>query len=45
MCKIKLLESDKTNQKPSPEVHTNCREKVIGLKEMQTAEMEIAKSV
>ena len=41
----KLLESAKTNKEPLPEVHKNCREKLIGLKEMQTAEMEIIKSV
>ena len=41
----KLLESAKTNKEPLPEVNKNCREKLIGLKEMQTAEMEIIKSV
>lgn len=37
----KLLESAKTNKEPLPEVHKNYREKLIGLKEMQTAEMDI----
>ena len=41
----KLLESAETNKEPLPEVHKNCREKLIGLKEMQTAEMDIIKSV
>ena len=41
----KLLESVKINKEPSPEIHRTCREKLIGLREIQTVEMEIIKSV
>ena len=32
LCKRKLLELIKTSDESSPEVHRNCREKMIGLK-------------
>ena len=43
--KRKLLESVETNKEPSPEIHRTCREKLVGLREIQTAKMEIIKSV
>ena len=42
--KRKLLESVETNKEPSPEIHRTCREKLVGLREIQTAKMEIIKS-
>ena len=43
--KQKLLESFKPSKKPSPEIHRICKEKLIGLREIQIAEMEIIRSV
>ena len=45
LYKQKLLESVQTNKEPSPEIHRSCKEKLIGLREIQIAEMEIIKSV
>ena len=45
LYKRKLLELLKTNKEPSQEKCRSCREKLIGLREIQTAEMEIIKSV
>ena len=45
LYKRKLLGSVKTNKEPSPEIHKTCREKVIGLREIQAAEMEIIRLV
>ena len=45
LYKQKLLESVRTNKEPSPEIHRSCREKLIGLREVQIAEMEIIRSV
>ena len=45
LYKRKLLESVKTNKELSPEIHRSYREKLIGLREMQIAEMEIIKLV
>ena len=43
--KQKLLESVKTNKELSPEIHRSCKEKLIGLREIQIAELEIIRSV
>ena len=45
LYKQNLLESVKTNKEPSPEIHRSCKEKLIGLREIQIAELEIIRSV
>ena len=40
LYKRKLLELVKTNEEPSPEIHRSYREKLIGLRETQSTEME-----
>ena len=45
LYKQKLLESVKTNKSPSPEIHRSCKEKLIGLREKQIAEMKKVRSV
>ena len=45
LYKQKLLESVQTNKEPSPEIHRSCKEKLIGLREVQIAELEIIRSV
>ena len=43
--KQKLLESVKTNKSALPEIHRSCKEKLIGLREIQIAEMKKVRSV
>ena len=45
LYKQKLLESVKTNKEPSTEIHRSCKEKLIDLREIQIAELEIIRSV
>ena len=43
--KQKLFKSVKTNKEPSREIHKSCKEKLIGLREIQIAAMKIIRSV
>ena len=43
--KERLLESVEINREPLPEIHRSCKQKLISLREIQIAEMEIIRSV
>ena len=43
--KERLFESVEINREPSPEIHRSCKQKLISLREIQIAEMEIIRSV
>ena len=45
LYKQKLFKLIKANKELSPEIHTSCKEKLIGFREIEIAELEIIRSV